>query len=48
MEIVVTEGEQGDSVISTVNKIGATTLVLGLHDASFLYRYINYLAKDFN
>ncbi|KAF3328995.1 Universal stress protein family [Carex littledalei] len=41
VEIVVTEGEQGDSVISTVNKIGATTLVLGLHDASFLYRVTN-------
>lgn len=34
----MTEGEQGDSVISTVNKIRATALVLGLHEGSFLYR----------
>jgi nucleotide-binding universal stress UspA family protein len=40
VEIVVTEGEHGDSIISTVNKTGATTLLLGLHDASFLYRYV--------
>ncbi|KAJ3694352.1 hypothetical protein LUZ60_009832 [Juncus effusus] len=41
VEIVVTEGEEGESVISTVNKIGATTLVLGLHERSFLYRVPN-------
>jgi hypothetical protein len=38
VEIVVTEGELGDAVAATVDKLGATTLVVGLHDRSFLYR----------
>ncbi|TVU22236.1 hypothetical protein EJB05_31920 [Eragrostis curvula] len=38
VEIVVTEGELGETVVATVNKLGATTLVVGLHDKSFLYR----------
>jgi nucleotide-binding universal stress UspA family protein len=39
VEIVVTEGELGETVVATVNKLGATTLVVGLHDRSFLYRW---------
>ncbi|XP_062205239.1 uncharacterized protein LOC133907225 [Phragmites australis] len=38
VEIVVTEGELGETVVETVNQLGATTLVVGLHDKSFLYR----------
>jgi len=38
VEIVVTEGELGETVVATVNQLGATTLVVGLHDKSFLYR----------
>jgi hypothetical protein len=38
VEIVVTEGELGETVLATVNQLGATTLVVGLHDKSFLYR----------
>ncbi|KAJ1684843.1 hypothetical protein LUZ63_016233 [Rhynchospora breviuscula] len=37
VEIVVTEGEQADTIISTVNQVGATTLILGLHQGSFLF-----------
>ncbi|KAL6626588.1 hypothetical protein ACP70R_030314 [Stipagrostis hirtigluma subsp. patula] len=37
VEIVVREGEVGDTVVATVNQLGATTLVVGLHDKSFLY-----------
>lgn len=39
VEIVVTEGELGETVVATVNQLGATTLVVGLHDKSFLFRY---------
>ncbi|KAJ0962812.1 hypothetical protein J5N97_027934 [Dioscorea zingiberensis] len=38
VEIIVTEGEKGASVLSLVNQIGASTLVLGLHEHSFLYK----------
>ncbi|OAY82678.1 uncharacterized protein LOC109718054 [Ananas comosus] len=38
VEIIVTEGDETATVVSIVNRIGATTLVAGLHDQSFLYR----------
>ncbi|KAI3762739.1 hypothetical protein L1987_53180 [Smallanthus sonchifolius] len=39
IEIVVTEGdEDGDRITDLVRQIGASTLVVGLHDRSFLYR----------
>ncbi|KAL8124157.1 uncharacterized protein LOC141717988 isoform X1 [Apium graveolens] len=38
-EIVVTQGDQeGGKVADFINQLGASTLVLGLHDQSFLYR----------
>lgn len=38
-EIVVTEGDQeGGKIADLVRRIGASTLVVGLHDQSFLYR----------
>lgn len=38
-EIVVTEGDQeGGKIVDLVREIGASTLVVGLHDRSFLYR----------
>ncbi|WOG93541.1 hypothetical protein DCAR_0312827 [Daucus carota subsp. sativus] len=38
-EIVVTECDQeGAKIADLINQIGASTLVLGLHDQSFLYR----------
>lgn len=40
VEIVVREGEVGETVVATVNQLAATTLVVGLHDKSFLYRYL--------
>ncbi|KAL3512300.1 hypothetical protein ACH5RR_025017 [Cinchona calisaya] len=44
-EIVVTEGDQeGGRIIAVVREIGASTLVVGLHDQSFLYK----LAMDHN
>ncbi|KAL1551281.1 hypothetical protein AAHA92_19144 [Salvia divinorum] len=40
-EIVVTEGdEEGRRIAAVVREIGASTLVVGLHDRSFLYRYL--------
>lgn len=37
-EIIVTEGDhEGRRVAAVVREIGASTLVLGLHDRSFLY-----------
>ncbi|KAH6801324.1 Adenine nucleotide alpha hydrolases-like superfamily protein [Perilla frutescens var. hirtella] len=40
-EIVVTEGdEEGRRIAAVVREVGASTLVVGLHDRSFLYRYI--------
>ncbi|XP_074572207.1 uncharacterized protein LOC141828647 [Curcuma longa] len=38
VEIIVTEGDKGALVVSTVADIGASTLVVGLHDKSFLYK----------
>lgn len=39
VEIIVTEGDQeGTKIASTVREIGASMLVLGLHDHSFLYK----------
>lgn len=38
VEILVIEGETATSVVSIVNKIRATTLVVGIHDKSFLYK----------
>ncbi|KAL1564957.1 hypothetical protein AAHA92_07234 [Salvia divinorum] len=41
-EIVVTEGdEDGRRIAAVVREIGASTLVVGLHDRSFLYRYLS-------
>ncbi|KAL2481997.1 Adenine nucleotide alpha hydrolase-like superfamily protein [Forsythia ovata] len=40
-EIVVTEGDrEGRRIASMVREIGASTLVVGLHDRSFLYRLV--------
>ncbi|XP_068637158.1 uncharacterized protein [Aristolochia californica] len=36
VEIVVTEGDQGATVMSLVEKLRASTLVVGLHDQSFI------------
>ncbi|CAN4098254.1 unnamed protein product [Withania somnifera] len=42
-EIVVTQGDQdGGKIGAMVREIGATTLVAGLHDHSFLYRSISH------
>ncbi|PKA48966.1 hypothetical protein AXF42_Ash019504 [Apostasia shenzhenica] len=38
VEILVMEGDQGAEVVSLVNKVNASTLVVGLHDQSFLYK----------
>lgn len=39
IDIVVTEGdEEGGRITDLVKQIGASTLVVGLHDQSFLYR----------
>ncbi|RRT66607.1 hypothetical protein B296_00009513 [Ensete ventricosum] len=38
VEIIVTEGDRGALVVSTVTNVGASTLVVGLHDKSFLYK----------
>ncbi|GJX38720.1 putative adenine nucleotide alpha hydrolases-like superfamily protein [Tanacetum coccineum] len=39
IDIVVTEGdEEGGRITDLVRQIGASTLVIGLHDQSFLYR----------
>lgn len=38
-EIVVTEGDrEGRRIAAMVREIGASTLVVGLHDQSFLYK----------
>ena len=40
VEIVVREGKElGETVAAAVGQLKATTLVLGVHDKSFLYRY---------
>jgi nucleotide-binding universal stress UspA family protein len=39
VEIIVTEGDQeGTKIAATVREIGASMLVVGLHDHSFLYK----------
>ena len=39
VEMIVTEGDQdGKKIAALVREIGASALVLGLHDHSFLYR----------
>lgn len=39
VEMVVTEGdEEGKKIVAMVREIGASELVLGLHDHSFLYK----------
>lgn len=39
----MTEGDQeGGKIADLINQIGASTLVLGLHDQSFLYRYVSF------
>lgn len=39
VEIIVREGDQeGVTIAATIREIGASDLVLGLHDQSFLYR----------
>ncbi|XP_039143614.1 uncharacterized protein LOC120280736 [Dioscorea cayenensis subsp. rotundata] len=48
VEIIVTEGEQGASVLSLVNQIGASTLVVGLHEHSFLYRVNELILSENN
>ncbi|KAK4426877.1 hypothetical protein Salat_1456500 [Sesamum alatum] len=51
-EIIVTEGDHdGRRVAAVVREIGASTLVLGLHDRSFLYRLItpqNNITRNLN
>ncbi|KAJ0105341.1 hypothetical protein Patl1_19040 [Pistacia atlantica] len=52
VEIVVAEGdENGSRIASMVREIGASTLVVGLHDQSFLYKLAlahNNIASNFN
>ncbi|KAI3807374.1 hypothetical protein L1987_23301 [Smallanthus sonchifolius] len=52
IEIVVTEGdEDGGRITDLVRQIGASTLVVGLHDRSFLYRLAmanKNIANNFN
>ncbi|XP_058088632.1 uncharacterized protein LOC131235466 [Magnolia sinica] len=38
VEIIVTEGDQGATIASLVKETGASTLVVGLHEKSFIYR----------
>ncbi|XVF09674.1 hypothetical protein REPUB_Repub07fG0115300 [Reevesia pubescens] len=39
IEMIVTEGDQeGRKIVAMVRKIGASVLVVGLHDQSFLYK----------
>ena len=38
MEIVVKEGEETVTVVELVREIRASTLILGLHEDSFLYK----------
>ncbi|KAH9320457.1 hypothetical protein KI387_015096, partial [Taxus chinensis] len=39
-EIIVTEGNEGPTIVSLVKKIGASALILGLHDQSFCCRIL--------
>ncbi|XP_049410780.1 uncharacterized protein LOC125874017 [Solanum stenotomum] len=51
-EIVVTQGDQdGGKIGAMVREIGASTLVAGLHEQSFLYRFAmshNHIASNLN
>lgn len=39
VEIIVSEGDQeGRKIVAMVREIGASALVVGLHDHSFLYK----------
>lgn len=38
VEIIVTEGEQGEAIISLIEKTGASMLVLGIHEESVIHR----------
>jgi len=40
VEIVVTEGDEGPTIVSLVKKIGASALILGLRSQSFLSRFL--------
>lgn len=53
VDIVVTEGDrEGRTITAIVRQIGASTLVVGLHDQSFLYKlamtHNSNLANNFN
>ncbi|MED6172285.1 hypothetical protein PIB30_048645 [Stylosanthes scabra] len=54
VEIIVKEGDQeGTKIAATVREVGASVLVVGLHDHSFLYRMAmahspNSIARHFN
>ncbi|XP_062116904.1 uncharacterized protein LOC133830844 [Humulus lupulus] len=52
VEIIVTEGDQeGRKISAMVREIGASTIVLGLHDHSFLYKLAmahNDITKSFS
>ncbi|XP_044476795.1 uncharacterized protein LOC123204259 [Mangifera indica] len=52
VEIVVAEGdEEGSRIAAVVREIGASTLVVGLHDQSFLYKLAlaqTNIASNFN
>jgi hypothetical protein len=48
VEIVVREGELGETVAAAVSQLKATTLVLGIHDKSFIYRYYKFLVRSVN
>ncbi|XP_052732358.1 uncharacterized protein LOC108330918 isoform X2 [Vigna angularis] len=54
VEIIVTEGDlEGTKIAATVREVGASMLVVGLHDCSFLYKLTmahshNSIASIFN
>jgi len=49
IEIVVTEDDpEGEKIVGLVKEIGAFALVLGLHDHSFIYRYVNFICLKKN
>ncbi|XP_004488359.1 uncharacterized protein [Cicer arietinum] len=54
VEIIVKEGDQeGAKIAATVSEIGASLLIVGLHDHSFLYKFAmahshNNIASNFN
>eukprot|EP01018_Ginkgo_biloba_P007836 Gb_30841 [translate_table: standard] len=54
VEIVVTEGDEGPTIVSLVKRIGASALILGLHNQSFLCRILgrkgtsDYCIKNLN